>query len=201
MFKIALKFKMATLLFVTLRQKVCIMKSLYFFLAIVTIFSSSCDTKKQQEVKETPTEVAVAETPETTIPVVNFEEFKAYIYKNDNKTYIVNFWATWCAPCVKELPYFEAVHKKYADQNVEVLFVSLDFNLKKLNSFLAKHPLSASQVLLDDPDQNAWIPKISKTWSGAIPATIIYNKDKRTFFERSFTQEALEEELQSFIKS
>jgi len=189
------------MLFVTLRQKVNIMKVHYIVLLAISIFFSACDTKKTQEVKDVPKEVAVAEKTKSTIPVLNFEEFEAYITKNDHKTHIVNFWATWCAPCVKELPYFEAVHKKYADQNVEVLFVSLDFNLKKLNSFLKKHPLTASQVLLDDPDQNTWIPKISKTWSGAIPATIIYNKDHRKFYERSFTQEELEQELQSFKKS
>lgn len=139
------------------------------------------------------------------------EEFKIYDYdglkplinKTDDKVHVVNFWATWCAPCVKELPYFEAVNKTYKDANVEVLLVSLDFPRQyetKLKPFIKKHNLQSKVVAFDDVDQNRWIPAINENWTGALPATIIYNKDKRQFYERSFTQEELETELKQFLK-
>ncbi len=95
--------------------------------------------------------------------------------KKDDKTYVINFWATWCAPCVKELPYFEKLKTEYADKNVEVLLVSLDFPKqveKKLIPFINKKKLKSEVVLLDDINEDVWIKAIDETWSGALPATL-----------------------------
>ena len=53
-------------------------------------------------------------------------------------------------------------------------------------------------VLLDDADENYWINDIHPNWSGAIPVTIVYNNDKRDFYERSFTQNELLNLVESF---
>ena len=53
---------------------------------------------------------------------------------------------------------------------------------------------------MTDADMNTWIPKLDATWSGSIPATIIYKNDKRKFFEQSFTFETLETEVKQFLK-
>jgi len=181
------------------------MKRFTFVLFLVVVISCKNESKTTEVAATTTTESssvqAATKTTETTsdIPVLNFEQFEKYLQIEDDNIHVVNFWATWCAPCVKELPYFEAVNAEYKDKNVNVLLVSLDFNLKKLNSFLVKNELKSEQVLLDDPDQNAWIPKVSAQWSGAIPATVIYKKGKRKFYEHSFTKVALENELRNFI--
>lgn len=177
------------------------------FLAVCILFFSCGNDTKSKEVataKETSSikekaEKVIVSKVYNNIPVLNFEQFEKYLNIEDDNIHVVNFWATWCAPCVKELPYFEAINQEYKDKNVQVLFVSLDFNLKKLNTFLAKNKLLAEQVLLDDPDQNAWIPKVSKKWSGAIPATVIYGKGKREFYEKSFTKKELKETIENFI--
>jgi len=86
---------------------------------------------------------------------------------------------------------------------VEVLLVSLDFPSqydKKLKPFIKKRDLKSKILVLDDVDQNTWIPKINENWDGAIPVTIIYNKDKREFYDRTFTYEELETELKQFLK-
>lgn len=137
------------------------------------------------------------------LDVYDYDGLKPLINKEDDKIHVVNFWATWCAPCVKELPYFEVVNQKYKDNNVEVLLVSLDFPKNyetKLKPFIEKRNLKSRVVAFDDTNQNRWIPEIHKDWSGAIPATIIYNSDKRQFYEQSFTQEELEIELKQFLK-
>ncbi|WP_298425396.1 redoxin domain-containing protein [uncultured Kordia sp.] len=176
------------------------------FISICILFFSCKSETKQTNVASVDTTSKVeaklnaeAKTTTTEIPVLNFEQFEKYLQIDDDNIHVVNFWATWCAPCVKELPYFEAVNAAYKGKNVKVLLVSLDFNLKKLNVFLAKNELKSEKVLLDDPDQNAWISKVSKDWSGAIPATVIYGKGKRKFYEHSFTQAELESELRNFI--
>ena len=131
-----------------------------------------------------------------------FSELAPLLSKNDGKTYVVNFWATWCAPCVKELPAFEKLLVEYSAKNVEVILVSLDFPSQiktKLLPFIERNKLQSKVVLLDDPNQDEWIPKINSKWSGAIPATLIYNAQKRKFYERSFHYNELETEVQKFL--
>ncbi|UCA56595.1 MULTISPECIES: TlpA disulfide reductase family protein [Aequorivita] len=134
----------------------------------------------------------------------NFDQLeKKYFQKNNDSIYVINFWATWCKPCVKELPAFERISADYSSKKVKVLLVSLDFADKiesQVIPFNKKNNIKSEVVLLDDPDANNWIPRVSKEWSGAIPATIIYNKKKRKFYEQSFTFEELETELKAFLK-
>lgn len=137
-----------------------------------------------------------------TVQVLNFSELEPMLHRQDDVTYVINFWATWCAPCVKELPYFEEAIAHYQDKNVQVLLVSLDFPNhldEKLIPFIQKRKLQAEVLLLDDPAENTWIPAIDKSWSGALPATLIYKNNKRAFFEQSFTKEALFDEINKFI--
>ena len=132
-----------------------------------------------------------------------YEELKVILDQKDDKIYVVNFWATWCAPCVQELPAFEKLNSVYAAKGVEVLLVSLDFpkQLKKrVLPFIAKKKLQSKVILLDNGKNDSWIKAIDSSWSGAIPATLIYNKTARKFYEKSFDYEALEIELQTFLK-
>jgi len=141
-------------------------------------------------------------TSYSTIPVYDFDEFEKLLRVHPEKTYVVNFWATWCKPCVKEIPYFEKLQKDYRDLGVEVVLVSLDFPNRvegQLLPFIEQQELKSQIILLDDPNQNEWIPKVDKDWSGAIPATLIFNADKREFHEKSFTFISLEAELQGFL--
>jgi thiol-disulfide isomerase/thioredoxin len=133
-----------------------------------------------------------------TVPSLSYAELKPLLNQSHDKIYIVNFWATWCAPCVKELPYFEALNKR---KDIEVLLVSLDFPKHKqsrLLPFITKNKLQSRVVLLDEADENYWINDVNANWSGAIPATLIYNSQKRDFYERSFTKNELLNLVESF---
>lgn len=172
------------------------MKKIFF---ILSIFLSFLSCKKESQKTATVGEFQQVNL----VKMYTYEQLKLLLERKDDKTYIVNFWATWCAPCVKELPYFEKINKKYAINNVEVLLVSLDFPKqidKKLIPFINKKKLQAKVVLLNDMNEDVWIQAIDKSWSGAIPATLIYNKNDRKFYEQSFDYETLENELQTFLK-
>ena len=178
-----------------------------------TIIIASClacaDNGKRAEVNVASEEVAEKNLPQkesvssSLIPTVDFEEFNSrYLQQKNDTTYIINFWATWCKPCVKELPAFEKINEQYRDQKVKVVLASLDFPdkiEKQVIPFLKKHNLQSEVILLDDPDANSWIPRVSEDWSGAIPATMIYNQQERKFFEGSFTYEELNNELTSIL--
>ena len=114
-------------------------------------------------------------------------------YQNDT-TYVINFWATWCSPCIKEIGYFEEVKQHYEGQPVKVALLSLDFPNqleKRVIPFLKDRQITASAFLMTDMDYNGWINMVDESWSGAIPATLIYNAHKRTFLERELSKEEL----------
>lgn len=116
-----------------------------------------------------------------------FEAFEKDIIKENDSIYVINFWATWCAPCLKELPYFEKLHTD--NPKVKVILVSLDSQKdleKKLIPFVARKQLTANVILLSDKDYNSWLNKIDESWSGAIPATLILNGKRKLFAEREF---------------
>ena len=172
-------------------------------LFIAFLLFSSCKKESElQEVSSSQEEESVL-TTKPSIEIYDFNEFEKFLNIKDDKTYVVNFWATWCAPCIKELPHFEEINESYKNKKVEVLLVSLDFPKqyeKKLIPFIEKHKLQSKVVVLNDPDSNTWIPKVSEEWSGALPATVIYNKDKRAFYEQSFSYDELKSEVNKFIK-
>ncbi|OMP30195.1 TlpA disulfide reductase family protein [Mangrovimonas sp. DI 80] len=173
------------------------MKKILVFIALLGIFS--CQNNKS---KEPIAENNIVEKQPYALEVHNFDGIQPYLTSNDDKTYVVNFWATWCAPCVKELPYFEQLGTNFKDKNVEVILISLDFPNQyesKLIPFIEKNQLQSKVVALNDPDSNSWIPKVSDTWTGALPATLIFNAKDRKFFEKSFDYSELESELQHFI--
>jgi len=134
------------------------------------------------------------------IEVFNFDQLENFLQADQEQTYVVNFWATWCKPCIKELPYFEDIQVKFKGE-IKVILVSLDFPSKlesQLIPFITDKKIQSQVILLDDPYENEWIPKVDSTWSGALPATLIFNSTKRKFFEQSFSQEELENEIMKF---
>lgn len=170
---------------------------------IILIGLVSC----KETTQETPIANAELENNQTekvldSLEIYDYKGIEKFLNTTDDKVYVVNFWATWCAPCIKELPYFEQLNKEYAEE-LDVILISLDFPKNyesKLKPFIQKHQLQSKVIAFNDPDANSWIPKVHEDWSGAIPATLIFNKDKRQFYEQTFTYEQLETEVKQFLK-
>lgn len=147
--------------------------------------------------------VAMGQTlfPEITQVYTSYDEFEQELLFDDNEVHVINFWATWCGPCVKELPYFEQLHQKYQGKGLDVKLVSIDFAdkiEKKLIPFLKKNNYNAEVIVFDDPKTNEWIDRVDPSWSGAIPITIFIKGNKRIFKEQSFhSLEELEEIIHS----
>ena len=133
---------------------------------------------------------------------IGTNELMELLNKQNDTTYVVNFWATWCSPCVKEIPYFQSLQDAYSDKNLQVILVSMDFPNqleKRVNPFLAKREISLPVYLMTDLDYDSWIERVDPSWSGAIPATLIYNRSDRIFFEQEFEKDALFSQLNKFI--
>ena len=129
-----------------------------------------------------------------TIPEIDRDGLAMITQKSNDTTYVVNFWATWCSPCVKEIGYFEELYRKRAESKLEIILVSLDFPNqvdRRLIPFLKEKEISAPVMLMTDLDYNGWIDQVDPSWTGSIPATLIFNSEGRLFLEQELTRDEL----------
>jgi len=138
-----------------------------------------------------------------TINKWKIEDLEQYIAKSDTPT-VISFWATYCAPCIKEIPHFEETVKKYKDKGLKLLLVSLDFKEsypEKIKSFVDKRKFVSSVVWLDETNADYFCPKVDNKWSGVMPATLFINNKKtvRNFFEEEMSKEKFEEEVKKIL--
>ena len=132
------------------------------------------------------------------VKVVTFEQLQPLLQKENDTVYLINFWATWCAPCLKEIPSFEQLGEMYRDKKVKILMVSLDFPNQlqaRLIPFIEREEMRNEVILLDDPRSNRWIPLVDEEWTGAIFATFIYGNGFSKFYQKEFTYDELEETI------
>jgi thiol-disulfide isomerase/thioredoxin len=128
---------------------------------------------------------------------------RSYSAKNDT-VYVVNFWATFCKPCIEEIPDFIRIVEKYRTQKVKLLLVSLDlpsFYPAKIASFAKKNKYNTNIVWLNETNADHFCPAIDAKWSGAIPSTIIVNNSTgyRKFTEDQISPEEFEKALKEAI--
>ncbi len=128
--------------------------------------------------------------------VIKISELKSLIHSSNDSTYVINFWATWCGPCVEELPHFERLHETFKDRPVRVVLVSLDFKSQletRVKPFVIKNRLHSTVLLLDETDANSYIDQVNTQWSGAIPATLVVHSKTgvRSFYEKQMTFQEL----------
>lgn len=137
------------------------------------------------------------------VTVIDVEDLEHIIHEETDKIRVINFWATWCKPCVEELPHFEKVNEDPEFNEFEVILISLDF-VEDLNtrvkSFINNKDLKSRIMLIDNVDYNSWIDKVDPSWSGAIPATLmIDNRNEiRRFYEKQFRDNELFHSLKDF---
>lgn len=131
-----------------------------------------------------------------TINQIKLKDLQKLLTTKSDRVQVINFWATWCAPCVKEIPLFEKLRSD--NSNVEITLVSMDFDLDpdpaKVERFVTRKALKNKVVILAETDPNSWIDKIDKTWSGALPATLIVNTQtgKRKLIQKELHEGDLE---------
>lgn len=131
------------------------------------------------------------------------KDLQTAIAKVDKPT-IFNFWATFCIPCVEEIPYFQELVKKYDSTGVQLILVSLDFTDKypdKINAFTKKMGFHATVKFLDETNADLFCPVVDSSWSGSIPASLFINNNTgyHKFFEDRLSKEALEKEIIKMI--
>ncbi|WP_353127347.1 TlpA disulfide reductase family protein [Parapedobacter pyrenivorans] len=162
------------------------MKGCLILTVAIAVFSAS-DLQAQQEV-----------------PLTTLDALERRLENGADTTFVINLWATWCAPCVAEMPHFERLQQVYAAKPLRILFVSLDTKKDQdaVAKFVDTKGLKNEVWLLDEKNEQHFIPAISAEWSGAIPATLFVNKSKgvRIFKEQEFDYQQLENSYLSIVQ-
>ncbi|WP_040626851.1 TlpA disulfide reductase family protein [Mucilaginibacter paludis] len=129
------------------------------------------------------------------VKIITSNQLNSRFKKGEDTTYVVNFWATWCSPCIKELPSFEKLKKHNFIKPVRVILVSTDLRKKDLSyisAFVKKYHLTDDLYLLDEEPAD-YLSAISSKWTGSLPATLIIKprKNNRAFYNRPLSYEEL----------
>lgn len=156
------------------------------FLVIITILFASANLFAQKR----------------SVPDVAIDQLLKRIESPSDTIYVVNFWATWCLPCVKEIPEFNKIPDSFRQKPVKVIMANLDFPNQKasrLMPFLEKHTIKGEVVMAITPRGGDWIERVNISWSGAIPATIFLHKGKQSFHEGEIDYQAIEKYINTLF--
>ncbi len=135
---------------------------------------------------------------------INTGDLRELLERSSDSIYVINFWATWCSPCVAEIGYFEELHRTFQDERVKVVLINLDFPDqldKRVVPFMAEKDLSAPVYQMSDMDYNKWIPMVDREWTGTIPATLIFNRENRIFIPSEISKDKLFQTISQFLRN
>jgi len=138
-----------------------------------------------------------------TIPSWKLPQLEAAIANAKGPT-IFNFWATFCGPCVAEIPYFQQAVRRYDSAGVQLVLISLDLPEtypQKIRAFAKKHHFTAPIRYLDETDADKFCPAVDPSWSGAIPASLFVNLKTgyRKFYESKLSPEQLDSAMKAML--
>jgi thiol-disulfide isomerase/thioredoxin len=139
-----------------------------------------------------------------TLPVYDLAQLQDRVMKKNDTLYVVNFWATWCRPCVGELPYFEKAAHAFSSRPVKIILASIDAKSKavQVEHFIKEHSYTSETFIFSAGNPNDWIDKIEPKWEGVIPATFLYKNGNKLYFKEGDYSDypSLEKIIQSNLK-
>jgi thiol-disulfide isomerase/thioredoxin len=144
-----------------------------------------------------------AQTTGPAVQKIKITELESYIARCDHPL-IVSFWATFCVPCVKEIPYFQSTVDRYKDKGVELVLVSLDlpdYYPGRIAAFVKKSGFTARILWLNETDADYFCPRVDPHWSGGIPCSLFINNTHhyRRFFDRQLTEPQVALEIKEML--
>lgn len=179
---------------------------------LVLISLSACkkESPKTDDSTIPADSASVAENPgaENTAyfsPEVSPENVGKYLATKNDTLYVTNFFATWCGPCMREIPHFKKKIEELKGKPVKFTFINLDDQSEWNNSvkkFAEENNLTKNIILVDGKklDQNFFASNFKQWDGGSIPFTYMRKGDKTEEFLGMMTEEELDKKLNSLLK-
>lgn len=134
--------------------------------------------------------------------IIHLDQLLALLKNESDSVLVVNFWATWCKPCVAEMPSFIKVEQEFENEKIRFVYLSLDFRRDfstRLLPYVEKMKMKGDVFLLNELDYDAWIDLVEPGWQGSLPSTLVISPQSKT---RTFHEgELSHDELKNLIKS
>ncbi|MCP9235916.1 TlpA disulfide reductase family protein [Lewinella sp. JB7] len=118
----------------------------------------------------------------------DFSEVAPLFNQQNDTTYLINFWATWCKPCLEELPLLQQLEQEYREGPLRVILVSLDTEpgaIARIPGYLSRRGINLPTIVLTD-ERQGWMRDLDDKWNGALPTTVIYRNNLRYIYRRNF---------------
>ncbi|MGC4038097.1 MAG: TlpA disulfide reductase family protein [Chitinophagaceae bacterium] len=137
------------------------------------------------------------------IPSWKITDLEKYVHES-SKPVVISFWATYCIPCLRELPSFEETIQRYKNEGVSMLLVSLDMKEQfpdDIKATILKRKIASNVVWLNETNADYFCPKVDSSWTGALPSTLFINNKNgyHKFFEEALSKENFEKQLKAMI--
>jgi thiol-disulfide isomerase/thioredoxin len=128
----------------------------------------------------------VAQEPVTLTPLGIAEAKALRVNKTSGKLRLVNFWATWCGPCVNEFPDLVQMHRQYRSRGFELVTVAAQFldEEKAVSTFLKKQQASTRNYIFGDNDKYALMGAFDKKWEGGLPFTLLLSPQGKVLYRK-----------------
>lgn len=112
----------------------------------------------------------------------------AHLNADSGQTIVINFWATWCVPCVRELPYFVQADTSLVGENYKFIFVSFDptDSKTKVEKFIDKNGLPGTHYIIGTYDDSNFFDQVHPKWQGGIPFTLVITPKETKYHEGAF---------------
>ena len=138
------------------------------------------------------------------VSINNVNDIASIKNENKGKVFAINFWASWCKPCVNEFPALVKLNKNYKGDSFNLIFISLDFKEEvstKLIPFLQNSGVDYTSYYLETNRPEEIMDYLNKKWDGGIPATFIFDKsgNLQNFILGERDYEFFEKEIKKLI--
>jgi thiol-disulfide isomerase/thioredoxin len=128
----------------------------------------------------------------------------ANLIEKSDSILVINFWATFCVPCIEEIPDLIKYTNLHKNDKVKLYLISLDlpeYYPNKIKRFVAKKKFNINIAWLEETNADYFCPIVSEQWSGAIPATLIVNTKKgyRQFYEKKLSSTEIKKAIEAAL--
>jgi peroxiredoxin len=153
-----------------------------------------CSTKWAEKQADARKSLAKWDTEPVALEPIDIDAVAKLTRNDTKKLLVVNLWATWCGPCVAELPELVTMHRMYRSRPFQFVTISMDDIAKRDEALrvLKENHVSATNYILSSSDRDKFAEALDQKWPGPVPYTIVIAPGGKVIYRKSGQIDPLE---------